>query len=150
MKCRASTCARRVQIAHEGAVTLSVGVLCLFCSPLASGTGCGLAGSCTDGSQLQWYRRVTFSSPHSSDSVQNYSAVSTSSYSDKTRDRSNDCSCLFGGRLRGTGYAALKSDGLNEQCRGQRWSGERPDDTRLRFRPQNRLPRAPVSLRRVL
>lgn len=122
----------------------------LFLFPLASVTGCGLAGSVPAGpscSGVTGRRVVTFSSPSSSDSVQNYSAVSTSSYSDKMQDGSDDCSPLFGGHLRGTRYAALKSDGLNEQCRRQRCSGETPDDTRLGFRAQNQLPQALVSLR---
>lgn len=135
---------------HEGAATL---FFTPFSFPFASVTGCGLAGSRTDRSPLQWHRRQAsgdFLSPLSSDSVQNYSAVSTSSSSVKVRDRSNDCSSLFGGRLWGTRYAILKSNGLKEQCRGQRCRGEIPNDTRLGFRPQNHLPQAPVSLQRLL
>lgn len=149
VKCRASTCARRAQIAHAGAVALGASFM-PFSFPLASLAGCGLAGSGTGGSQLAGRRAVTFSPPHPSDSVQNYSAVSTSSYSDKMRDRSNDSSSLFGGHLRGTRCAILKCDGLNEQRGRQRCGGETSDGTRLGFTPQNRVPQAPVSLRCLL
>lgn len=43
------------------------------------------------------------------------------------RDNSNDSSSLLGGYTHGTGYKIPKSDGTNEQCRGQRCSGETPD-----------------------